>query len=446
MDELTTVVVNVETSGVSDTLERFVPQIRYELNIDLKVETVPFADKHRLQLDDLSSDAPQYDIYIFWPMYLPDYAPNLYKLKDIAPSGAEQVQQDLQIDDVHPAYHWVLKYKGDVYTTQIDGDVKLLHYRYDLANDPQEKAAFKEKYGYELDMNDLTWDKYYDIAEFFTRPEEDFYGTAEVTTFLAAFYFMDHFSGHVFDYDDMTPFPDKEIALQALQNGADIFNNVTPPEAKSYVIEDLFDQLWVEERVFMVPFWPDGWRQANDPNLSNAVGRIAVAEMPGFERDGQIIFRPDMSGGRVAAIGQASEVPEAAYKVLVFFSDKDRTQYLVNDTISWLDPWRISHMRPALYSQLCKDNKELCQIYVDVIARSTVNGYPGLQMTGAGQYQAVIENWVGRAWRGEVTAEAAYGAMVEEMEAITNDLGREKQLVEWRRYVDEVLKPRELYP
>jgi ABC-type glycerol-3-phosphate transport system substrate-binding protein len=60
----------------------------------------------------------------------------------------------------------------------IDGDVHTGTYRKDLFGDPAEKEAFKAKYGYDLAPPE-TWKQYYDIAEFFTRPDKNLWGTAE---------------------------------------------------------------------------------------------------------------------------------------------------------------------------------------------------------------------------------------------------------------------------
>jgi multiple sugar transport system substrate-binding protein len=56
-------------------------------------------------------------------------------------------------------------------------DVPAIAYRKDLFEDPEEKAAFKAKYGYDLDVP-KTWEQLRDIAEFFTRPDQNFYGLA----------------------------------------------------------------------------------------------------------------------------------------------------------------------------------------------------------------------------------------------------------------------------
>ena len=55
------------------------------------------------------------------------------------------------------------------------GDAMGFAYRKDLFEYPGEKAAFKTKYGYELGIPG-TWPQLCDIAEFFYRPEKDFYG------------------------------------------------------------------------------------------------------------------------------------------------------------------------------------------------------------------------------------------------------------------------------
>jgi len=68
----------------------------------------------------------------------------------------------------------------------------IMTYRKDLVENPNELAAFKEKYGYDLDIDNLTWDKSYkDVAEFFTRDtdndgEIDLWGTSEMFAPYAA--------------------------------------------------------------------------------------------------------------------------------------------------------------------------------------------------------------------------------------------------------------------
>ena len=78
--------------------------------------------------------------------------------------------------------------KGRVYGFPQSYNANMIVYREDLFNNPTEKAAFKERYGYELAVPQY-YDQYLDIAEFFTRKkgnllagkslENDFFGTVQ---------------------------------------------------------------------------------------------------------------------------------------------------------------------------------------------------------------------------------------------------------------------------
>jgi multiple sugar transport system substrate-binding protein len=421
-----------------------------ELNIDLRVVAHPFSEQYEVQYLDLSSGAGLYDVLSFWPIYTADFAPFLEPLKNIQPAGQDAVIKDLVLDDVFPSYKWNNWYKGDVYSITYDGDVKLLHYRHDLATDPKEHEGFKAKYGYDFNIDDLTWDQYLDVARWFQRPEQNFFGDAEIAGFLAGWAFRDRFvgmGGHYFDPDTMKAFPKPEICLKAAQNILDIVATGSPPEAKSFEFEDARNQIIVHNRVMFVPQWPDVWKWANDSKLSKAVGKVWVAEMPGFkDASGKVVHRPEMNGGRVLAVNKASRVKEAAYKVLVFFGNPAITKQLVYNNDTWLDPWRLSHVADvSLLKHLGIDDAGR-QNYIDVLKKSTQDAYPGLQIPGVGKYYEVQERWAKKLFAGQVTAADACSNLASEFEAITDQIGREKQKKEYQAYVDTVLKPLNLYP
>ena len=48
-------------------------------------------------------------------------------------------------------------------------------YRRDLFGDPAEQRVFEERFGYALEVP-RTWSQFYDLARFFTRPDDDLYG------------------------------------------------------------------------------------------------------------------------------------------------------------------------------------------------------------------------------------------------------------------------------
>lgn len=73
------------------------------------------------------------------------------------------------------------KYKGGYYVVAFDNDTQPYFYRGDLIDSPDEQAAFEDKYGRPLRFP-LTWDEQAEVAEFFTRPDQQLYGDVATLT------------------------------------------------------------------------------------------------------------------------------------------------------------------------------------------------------------------------------------------------------------------------
>jgi multiple sugar transport system substrate-binding protein len=69
---------------------------------------------------------------------------------------------------------------GRYYAYPTEGDAVGFAYRTDLFEDPDNMAAFEEEYGYPLAVPE-TWMQLRDIAEFFTRPDDNLYGVGVYT-------------------------------------------------------------------------------------------------------------------------------------------------------------------------------------------------------------------------------------------------------------------------
>jgi multiple sugar transport system substrate-binding protein len=77
------------------------------------------------------------------------------------------------------AMKWFSEYphgSGRYWSVPLNGDALSFAYRKDLFENPQEKENFKKGYGYDLNVPE-TWEQLRDIAEFFTRPKDDLYGS-----------------------------------------------------------------------------------------------------------------------------------------------------------------------------------------------------------------------------------------------------------------------------
>jgi multiple sugar transport system substrate-binding protein len=451
MKTATEVVISVNAGSNEKALNNLVDGLKKDLNIDLKVVGLPFEEQYGLQYLDLQSGANQYDLYVFWPMYMADFAPYLTPLSAVAPDGETQAIKDLNFDDVAPAYRWVWYFGDKLYGVQMDGDVKLLHYRTDLTEDPANKSAFKAKYGYEYDMQNLTWEQYLDVAKFFTEQGKGVFGASEVADFLAGFFWKDRLvgmGGHLFDYDMNPCYPSLDVCTKVFQNGLDTFAKGSTPEGKSNNFDDARVQFQREGRTVMHTMWPEGWRLANKAGQGTSVAcKVDVAEMPGFKNaDGKLVRRVEMAGGRVIGLSNSApaEVKEAAYKVLAYISRPEIALGMITNEDTLLDPWTKTQMQASNFTyavSTCDNPKERAQHYVDILTASTEHGYPAIQIPGAGRYFEVYERLSRAAFSGQITAEEAAKTMVSEFNAITDSIGRDSQVKAYRQYVDTVLKP-----
>ncbi len=93
----------------------------------------------------------------------------------------EWINENIDVDAIYgPAMTAFAEYpKGssNYWALPAEVDAAGYVYRKDLFEDPNEMAAFQEKYGYAL-APPKTYDQLRDIAEFFTRPDDDLFGLA----------------------------------------------------------------------------------------------------------------------------------------------------------------------------------------------------------------------------------------------------------------------------
>jgi multiple sugar transport system substrate-binding protein len=150
-----------------------------ETGVVVNVETTPWSDFQVKTFNEFAARSDAYDIVVGDSQWLGRGATqgHYIELTDwIKERGVDKSMAPATI----VAYAEYPKGSGRYWAVPLEGDACGWSYRKDKFEDPKEKAAFKEKYGYELDIPD-TWYQLRDIAEFFYRPEDNFYGVAIYT-------------------------------------------------------------------------------------------------------------------------------------------------------------------------------------------------------------------------------------------------------------------------
>jgi len=179
------------TSPAMLALRDMIPEFEKKYGIDVAWQDTAYADIHTKEMHDFTAHTGRYDVIQMDNPWLPEFAgggfvenlePYIKKMglkltKDYEkkwPPGVELHPTIYLEDELVPLLNFYGNWKGDLYCIPNMPGVQLLYYKKDLFENAQEKAAFKKKYGYELQVP-KTWDQFRDVAEFFTRPP-DLYG------------------------------------------------------------------------------------------------------------------------------------------------------------------------------------------------------------------------------------------------------------------------------
>jgi multiple sugar transport system substrate-binding protein len=217
-----------------------------------------------------------------------------------------------------------------------------LIYRTDLFEDAVERSKFLERFGRQL-AAPTTWSEFYETARFFTRPDEETYGTL-----FAAFP-----DGHNTLYD---------IVLQVWSRGGELYDGDGFPLLDSAIVAEALDyyrglirdplacypgaeqidsvqsgDVFLSGKIAMMVNWFGFAARANRPE-SPLRGKIDLAAIPG----GLAGQTASLSNYWVIGIGSGCREKEAAYKLLqhIASAGMDRLTSLNGAVGVRLSTWR----------------------------------------------------------------------------------------------------------
>ena len=241
---------------------------------------------------------------------------------------------DFSLDDFVPEnFRLTSIYDGKVIGLPFHFIPPFAIYRKDIAQDPNERAAFKKKYGYELPVTGDeysvvdTWDQWRDMAEFFTRKagdqvagvtlEQPLYGvTAAFKRHLTVLYDYERIllgmGGEILDQNGSLKL-DEPQGLKALQYMLDL-RKFAPPSYAEYTWDEQYSD-FCAGNLFSTFSWGDTTPFLEDPKECPAVvGKIGYFVHPGTHRT--------VAEGQSWIIPSKAPHPEAAYLFLQWLDSK----------------------------------------------------------------------------------------------------------------------------
>ena len=161
----------------ADLLLKISEEYTRQAGVEIKAILPPLTEEYYRRIaDEFARKGSAFDLCIFDSQSMSEFASqgHIVLLNDWLKNS-----EKVRAVDFDPAalrrYAEYPEGSGNIYALPINQDCMGLVYRRDLFADPKEKAAFKQKYGYDLAVPQ-TYDQLRDIAEFFTRPGENLYG------------------------------------------------------------------------------------------------------------------------------------------------------------------------------------------------------------------------------------------------------------------------------
>jgi multiple sugar transport system substrate-binding protein len=208
-------------------------------------------------------------------------------------------------------------YKNKLYGYPFTELTAYVCYRQDLLDDSKEKARFEARYRRSLEPP-RTWPEYMEVAEFFTRPKENFYGTyIQGQQHIALWYewlnFSYSFGGRILDAKHGSEYGD--IVVNSPENVAATNQYLkliafSPPDTLTYNWNGALAALQ-QGRVFMGILWNDQAPLLEDARVSKTAGKIGYTLIP--SATGRLFSQLE---GWSYLIPKESRHPREAYKFM----------------------------------------------------------------------------------------------------------------------------------
>jgi len=410
-----------------------------------EVVTFPFSELYTKFMTPMATGEHAFDVIMYAPAWQGDFAPYLSEMP-------QEIQDSAQFEDIAPVYRdRMMVWEDRVIAQTIDGDVHTGTYRKDLFEDPENKAAFEDEYGYELAPPE-TWEQYYDIAEFFTRPDDNLWGTAEafVRGGQQFYFFFSHAAAYTnhpdnpgamfFDPETMEAQVDNPGWLKALEDYIRS-SELSPPGALSWD-SGAIRSAFASGQVAMNFDWGDTGTIAVDPEQSEVAGDVGFFVLPGSDRlwnhktgewdaFDEVIHSPFMAyGGWVASVPATSDVQACAWDYVAWYASPENSMDDVTTGGTGINPYRLSHFENTdAWLEGDTFTREEAEDYLRVQLASIQadNVALDIRLPGYFQYTEVLEIELSRALAGEVEPQAALDAIAEEWDRLTEEFGRDAQ-------------------
>jgi multiple sugar transport system substrate-binding protein len=401
-----------------------------ETGIVLDIVGVPNGQEFTKTMQDISTNAGQFDIY----------AVEWNRLGDLAETGGILALDDYvssyrpQWDDPETGYvngaqgvALLNMYRGQVYGVSLDGDFQSWNYRTDLFNDEVEKKAFADKYGYEL-APPKTWKQLDETSAFFYRPDQGMFGSTDIrnqgwgyTNWYQRYTSMASPNQFLFA-DDGKPLINGDQGIAATQEYIDSLSYKSP-DAISWGWPEQYGNFGSGGAAMTCAFSNLPKFLDNPANTGSVIsGKVGSMLPPGREIDGKLVRRSVLWLNLSACVSSQSKAPEAAYLLLQWLGSARIYAWMTANPGGYFDPFRLSDFSDPLV-------RETYHAYhMDVVRDTVARTVPSINYPGATAFHNALDENLVASLTGSKSAEQAMADTEAEWLKIADRVGQEKLL------------------
>jgi multiple sugar transport system substrate-binding protein len=337
----TTIRVLDEITPLQETLSKIVPEFEKETGIKVEWELLNHFEVINKGQADMLSGRGHYDAVMLHGFQVgPMLTAGVIRPIDDLVQNPKLFNPKLDVADFIPIPYKTLSFANGKQIGFVNWNYNQVYWaRADLLNNPEEKAAFKAKYGYEL-APAKTIEQMRDIAEFFTRKkgeklagktlDSDFYGIVLEgikggSTFGTLWRdFIKNYGGDIMDAEGHPTF-DRPENVEALKMWAALWK-FAPPGIAEYSLVDV-PTVMGKGIAAQTLAWSDFVLGVDKPGVSPFAGQFVYAPIP--VKAGAATPRSAEAEPSITVISAASKHPEATFLFLEWLVDKKQQDKLI---------------------------------------------------------------------------------------------------------------------
>jgi len=323
-----------------------VDEFKEETGIEVSVQSLPSQKLKDGEIQDALQHTATFDVYLLpsghWEL-LADY---VIPVEDYIVKEGWDVKKFIDRLSAPPED---ITFNGKLTYMVANGmGVQGGYYRKDLFDDPKEKKAFKDKYGYELGAP-KTIQQLIDIGKFFTRDtnndgEIDLWGLLQCGKHNHGYtMFLHQLKNSNLDTINADykctwgkDYPEARAqTIKIARHNQDIIwkHKITPPEVVGMQMAEL-RQLWYAGKGTMIVGWVhDIWGKVKTQEIKDKIGESVSFVFPKW-----VAGAPSFGGGWCWGINKDSKNPDAAWEWLKFAMREDVQKYMSENSTAIYQP------------------------------------------------------------------------------------------------------------